>query len=634
MTEQYKERLLAYLTGNYNVEQKGTDPLFYEFYKSNTTINSYIDTIDGYIQAKSNSGSNLDIGFIYGEKAGNGIIIVVDNDFNIIQVIDEFESGTKLRPFINLNIDITNGKLYGIDYEQNAGFRLVLLNNISSKPLNSNYSIKLLKSYLINFENSVTPKYIEKNPNSSEYMIIGTYKSNGNDKPAVVKYTVNVGSTNEIKYYLYSDGEDKTYTLENYNIQWGDTYLIKLAFIDYVENFSNNMYSCYYDEFRFDGEQITRPIRTFYEDNYLSPSMQSTSFNIVVTNNDCYICSTLGETPDYYDFNIYKLNYQNNSFSNVYNLPAVTTLFVGGNITYKEGNIYFTAYRSLNNSDVFEDREFEVAFGIIDNNNTYSKLFKPYNIWNLVGYTKAFQISIVNNLISYKLIGSNSTDKITCKQIFNRLNYNCNDYQALNSMVANSSILYDDNNKIIYAKNLYNKTIFGQMTSSTIDIPNNMLNNVIIKRQSLLSETNSELVNNIENIEKNIYENVFINFHNKISILNNNDINQPEMNTNGAIRLNQSVSNTLDYEQCKIGKYKINYDDNTSFISTLDIPENISQTYPEYKYTFYVYVPTDKSISNIQLLSFDEETIYLTINASQFKNNKIYKISQKVKIGG
>ena len=73
--------------------------------------------------------------------------------------------------------------------------------------------------------------------------------------------------------------------------------------------------------------------------------------------------------------------------------------------------------------------------------------------------------------------------------------------------------LYNSNNKIIFARNLYNKVINANTTISTLNIPNTNLNDITIYNQSLIGETNYVLMNNQESITKNIYENLNINFY-------------------------------------------------------------------------------------------------------------------------
>ena len=94
-------------------------------------------------------------------------------------------------------------------------------------------------------------------------------------------------------------------------------------------------------------------------------------------------------------------------------------------------------------------------------------------------------------------------------------------------------------------------------------------------------------------------------------------------------RLNNSISETTDYDTAKALKIKINYTDNTNSIIQLkeDQFDKISDT--SYMYDVDIYVP--KEITNIQIISNDENTIYQTIT-STFEVGKFYNITQMVEI--
>ena len=196
-------------------------------------------------------------------------------------------------------------------------------------------------------------------------------------------------------------------------------------------------------------------------------------------------------------------------------------------------------------------------------------------------------------------------------------------------MVPNQGILYDSQNKPIFARNLYNKVITGRSTNSSIQVPNTYLNDVTITKQNLLSETNSILISNSQTITKNIYETLNINFINNLQISNENDETNSILNPIGASRLNNSISETTDYDNTKALKIKINYADNTNYIIQLKESQidKISDT--SYMYDFDIYVP--KSITNIQIISNDETTVYQTIT-STFEVGKFYNITQMVEI--
>ena len=149
----------------------------------------------------------------------------------------------------------------------------------------------------------------------------------------------------------------------------------------------------------------------------------------------------------------------------------------------------------------------------------------------------------------------------------------------------------------------------------------------MIARQDLISETNSIMVDNNNIITKNIYETLFVNFINTLQMINKNDLNNPILNSAGAIRLNQSISQVQDYTSQKISKARINYADNSNDI----IPIPFIQVGAVMRTEFTIY--NSKGIINIELISEDEKTTYNTITGN-FELNKTYTVSQDVTVEG
>lgn len=217
------------------------------------------------------------------------------------------------------------------------------------------------------------------------------------------------------------------------------------------------------------------------------------------------------------------------------------------------------------------------------------------------------------------------------KQIFNVNNYNGKGYNAVNALIPNSGVLYDSDNSPIFARNLYNKTVRGSTTISTIEVPNTQLNDVSISKNNLIGQTNFILNSKTNTVSKNIYETLNINFINTMIMKNSNDEENEQINTEGAIKINKSISELADYENSKLSKYKINYSDDSSSIVSIDssqisIQNNVATV------NILVYNPQEKSINNIDLISNDETVSYLNIDCSAMVNDKCYLINQKVEI--
>jgi hypothetical protein len=207
---------------------------------------------------------------------------------------------------------------------------------------------------------------------------------------------------------------------------------------------------------------------------------------------------------------------------------------------------------------------------------------------------------------------------------FNELNYNGVRYSSTNMLIPVKSVLADEYDKMLFARNLYNRTINGNTTVSTLNIPNTNLNNIQIPQQILIGATNYHLQNGTDVIMKNIYEELNINFSNTIYMTNENNPQNIIYNQDGANRVNDSSSNTNDYQDAKVSKVRIN-------MGRDEIVFNV-EFYPlkNYYYTFFgIYVAEE--IDSIEFISEDEETVYNTITGD-FEIGKLYTIRQCVTI--
>ena len=147
----------------------------------------------------------------------------------------------------------------------------------------------------------------------------------------------------------------------------------------------------------------------------------------------------------------------------------------------------------------------------------------------------------------------------------------------------------------------------------------------------LWSKNNNIIVNSSNIINHNQYEELLINFINIINIQNKNALNNI-YNVIGATRLTTSTNNVYDYNNASIGYYRVNYSDSTyadfdAKISNYILVDNL----PTAQYEMIVYVPDDKLVNNIQLISNDKATIYQTIDMTSYSTG-LYNITQNVKI--
>ena len=622
MTEDYKDNLLKYLTGNLDIENGNNIPSFDDDEVLNKNIAENIKTI---LTDEQNANYVIALGKIYNEIYESyliygyykdtsenyyGFIYLVDSDLNEIQMITEFASGTKLFPITALNQD-ENNNMYGLTYSIDAvemTSKVLLFNNIfASGQATGVYKAILRNDYIVPYNYNQAPyrqNRITKSPDGATYYIV----LSEDNKEKFVRFTINVGSTNEwvvatIPYGFYArfdvrlDKSSGNEILKFYGINTASP-------------------SSYY-EYNINGDTATqvKSIQLPYIAQFLSQVYVKDLNNIYL-----FISYT---TAGY--AGVFKVN--GNQLTEIYrtNLePSGTTYKICyGTLFEINGGLFFY----LNKKGTYES---QLYLAFIKEDNTivitdigqYDGIDLFSSFYSYVDFYYKNNYNLVNIYVPYYST-TNTTKKFTLD--YNSINYNGVAYENTNSLEPTKARIYDNNNKIIFARNLYNKTINANTTISTVNIPNTNLNDVTIYKQSLIGETNYVLMNNQEEITKNIYENLNINFYNTLKMINNNDIDNPIFNQNGSNRINSSVSKLNDYDNAKATKIRINYSDNTTKIVSIEF-------YPiqNYYYTkFSIYI--DKLISSIDFISNDEETIYNTIRPN-FIVGKYYTINQSVRI--
>lgn len=622
MTQDYKDNLLKYLTGNLDIENSNNIPIF----ENGEILNKNIaENINNILTNEQSANSVVALGKLYNEMYEEyliygyykdtsdnyyGFIYLVDSNLNEIQMITEFASGTKLYPITALN-QAEDNNIYGLTFsigEYDMISKVLLLNNIfASGLISGEYEVILRNDYIIPYHYNQAPyrqNRIIKSPDGTIYYII----FNEDGKERIIKFVINVGASNEwsetilpVAFYTRFDVKlDKSTGEENLYIYGIDT---------------DNPSSYYEYKIHDNSYTLVKKITLPYLVQFLSQIYVKDMNNIYLF----LMYTSVGKGG------IYKIN--NNQVETIYEYNLVY-----GDTGYKVS--YCTIFE-INNGVYFyldfrDTDDTKLYIGYIKNDNSY--------ILNLVGsydgveifaglydYVDFYYRNKYNLVEMYFPLYStiNTTKKITFD--YNSINYNGTSYSGITSLSPIKARLYDNNNKMIFARNLYNKVINANTTISTLNIPNTNLNDVTIYNQSLIGETNYVLMNNQESITKNIYENLNINFYTTLKMINNNDIDNPIFNQNGSNRINSSVSKLNDYDNTKATKIKINYSDNTNKILNIDFTITARDCYTE----FMIYI--DKEISSIDFISNDENTIYNTIRP-QFDIGKYYKITQGLEV--
>ena len=620
MTQDYKENLLKYLTGNLVLEEAKNEITFENIIQKEnnfeTKINSFMQEKE-YIDYKlidslySETSSNYVLyGYFYKQDTDEtfGMIVVMDDNFQVLNITDEYSSGVKLRPFKQLKYD-ESGYIYGIDDDYlsiGKDFRIILLNNLGLL-MNGKYQVVLRNSYY--FPEATTTitgkKYtiyssgnmISKIKNESIYIMPVTNRDNGTG--GLLKFVLNVGDENEWVYYKYGNDMFSPADEIDFIISKNSNNDI-ISDIISANAISNNINFLY-----FDGTTINLT-KTVNLGN-------DTPHNLIMVNSNLSYISTFQNINSKRILKI--LSITNNKLS------TITEQTIGDNVYY-----YFEL--KLNNNLIYTryyDYQYQLTpiylihAGVIYNDKYYEQIFDTNEEPN--------ELFIVKNVYLLNQIIIQLGNSIYSSNFITDSNYNGTPYISNNMLVPNLLKLYNDEN-ILFARNLYNKLIQNNTTIASIEIPTNYLNDVIINESKLISETNLEIINDNTSIEKNIYEIVDINFINTLNIINSNNPNDEIINTEGSVRLNNSVSNLTDYDNAKLYENAILYYQDGS---KKEIKYNFDDE-QDNSINIIVDIYVDKLVDRLELISSDNLTVYQTIDLSNLILNKMYRINQKVEV--
>lgn len=659
MTEDSKQRLLRYLTGNLSEGQGNNEPQLGEIKSYETT---YLDDIEnellkslgvesifvsrtGMLNAIANqneNGKKIAYGYyriVTGDERGSekGFIAILNNNFELEQVITKFNSKTELRRIQDLHYD-EDSNLYGIDGSYPETFRFIMLNNVAVKNVATNlYEVVLRKSYYIE---AVYPTTCKKVPNESTYIMpyenYDESKFPNGSNIEVLTLKINVGSENEWKTYK----SDLNFSISYINSidqiivnKDEDNVNFKVLLGIYINDSNNNSIPNIY-EFYNNGDNLSyKLIKTgatiLSDSGYIEPIN-----TIYLNDNDFYykLPKTYYSDTKLLDSSI--IHVKDNIETEIFVINSTRFAYTFFNKTNDGINyVYFNQddkiiyIGRIINNNYYEKTSFGTSFS----ENTFFNVENNYNLYN-------YTINIINTVY-------------TLQEVYNSESYNGLPYENTNSLKPKSGRLLGSNNEIIFDRNLYNLSINQNTTTSTIEVPNTLLNDTEMSTEQLISENNNVIISNEEVYTKNIYEQLLINYINTLLISDANDINNIKTNSNASIRLNKSVSDLCDYDDVKMTKYKVYYKNQISDIywngdsdiywnedtnnywyqapQILDLP---TPTLNNKKYTYQLEVNTYSGIEKIEFVSNDEQTVYLTLDLSNLENDKKYILKQDVYI--
>jgi hypothetical protein len=662
MTEDYKKNLIDYATGNITPGTPTTDEIIKEQIevdrdKWKPYIPEHFDAFHFEDILKDNRSNKY---ILYGSYRGQGstsvsdkaygIIVLLDEELNPYKTFYEFDSGTKLRPILLMN-QAVDGTFYmcddtcysnGYSTTWDSTPRFVMLNNFVIEE-----KVSLRTSYLFPYKSGNTGYWfsfykLEKNPNSAQYVMLVRYqwydKTGGQggtglwDLNGVACIELNIpygssptwtwtdiakGKLSESKYGYYRAGY----------IQFDeDKYMAKVLCNSQIGS-GNDYLRYYFKDYTSSSYTTTNILDISSELSLRNTYFMLEQQEIFINEDECYFVeSNLQQnTSNAGIIYLYHYNTSTNTLTTIYenHYPAPQSQ------SYNRSEAIFLAQ---NQGKLY------IEYLLKKDTNIYDYYYQRYEgTWEPVlvaedkpcqTHQRAFYVNNNYNLLKIFLYPNNPRSATwyfkILKEVYNPNQYNGESYVSEDSLAPLYSNLYS-NGSLIFSRNLYNISKQNNMTMSSVEIPNTYLNDIAITQNDLISETNQTLTTDNKQWNKNIYEVVDLNFLNTISVIDE-DTNTPYLES--AIKLNNATTDggSTNYQNTPCNKYRVNYEDGTNSINTFSW-SSIDDTHKQTSFSIYV----DKAIKDIDLISNDTDTIYLTIPL-EVEIGKTYSITQKVRV--
>lgn len=646
MKDDFKQTLFDYLIGKLPKEQGTTEEIFKsideiprsewaEFIPSSWNNFRY----EGLIEVADSELLVLYGGYKATDNEVRGIITILNNSFIPIKTFYQYDSGTYLR-YIQCMIQEEDGTFSLIDCpdfptDENWSFttsqkRFIMLNNFTQK-INNDYMLTLQRSYIMpsDYFNFYCKK-MYKDVNSSHYVMAGNYLRDQTDIDydgiRIIELKVNVSSENEWNKY---DDDGSGWFLGDAYVEFdNDNFFCEVLLTRNL--FSNRNISLWTKEFA----QSSFSLKTIGTVDYYAviDSIQYNNQSVFLSKNEVYFVlnnqwwGTSGRLESKY-IGLYYYNNTTSEFKIMYehylgdyDFCDLEAIYIAEN----NNNLYIEFNNNIDNTNNLADYYFQ---------RLENQEWNPIKVSEQQYFRSQRRALYVNNnynLLNWFSYMSNPQAQYwkiyNIKENYNSSNYNGEPYINTNSLISNSAEIYSEEN-LVFARNLYNKTINNNTTVSTVEIPNTYLNGIDLTSKNLLSETNLTMVKDTNVTQKNIYETMFLNFINTLLVADRNTITQVN-NPTASTYLNNAINNADSYDNAKLyNKVIINYQDGSTKESYYSL-ENTTETSTIIAFGLYI----DKLINNAEIVSNDKSMIYQTIDLSNLELNKYYAIRQKMEV--
>lgn len=646
MTNEFKDILLKWVSNwTPTVATKRYDTFMSE-YDTNSSIfedydNDAMIKCAKQIVSPSNTGVMWTILALYSDTLHKGRFVILDEENNIVSTIDEYTSETDIGCYYDLELD-EKGRLYGVEYiESENRVRFIMLNNIAI-PKGTTYYADIRKTYNIPTLNSHPP--IQRT-----YATATIIKCNNASKYGIFIYYNKIGVGSEGNFYTFEISVNDGAVWKE-QIVVSPLWNIQKPFISYD---SDNLFTAKITRYSSDintsmlNSTITEDQNGLNNSDNVITTSNTNGFNAIETSDLYWIDSDTILVP-FKDGNLDKLYLQSLDITN-------DTIFVKRyeedyytnecQVAFAKANDYIYMYAVGRNYRMSEEDEFTEGFkqsvyhifNPLFTTSPFDANVEEYVIQEQTTHalipnwpeTSYFLVQNQYNLYNYVIgsITSGSLSNNIVQEVYNENNYNSDSRISFDSLDGQQMLL-KHNGIVIYARNVYNKVVNNNITDYSLLIPNYFLNTKSIDEMLLYSGCKNVMDDINTNINKNEYEEVILNIHNKLIMTDLNDSENP-------IRLNaieNYLSNAFITNKSVIGdritKAKITYNDDTT--------ENITLTATQVglKTTLSFTITPAKEVSKIEYISQSGLISYVTINNPELEIGSTYNITQDVRIGG
>lgn len=223
------------------------------------------------------------------------------------------------------------------------------------------------------------------------------------------------------------------------------------------------------------------------------------------------------------------------------------------------------------------------------------EILENFNIKSIIGINggSAQKIILIKNIYSYD---------VTSEPYYNNeflIPYYMNLYSKTN-----------DDTSLMFSRNATIRFMSGNQITANFTIPHYLLNNVDIKKTNIYGKSNQLMNEQIEDLDKNKFENLNISFMYNMNVIDNTS-NLNRLNQEGSNRAAKIFWGNFDNSKSRLSKVRLTYDDLTTEIKRLNFPSGPALTNP-----VYVSYSVNGHVIKIEYISEDEKTIYATYNTN------------------